>query len=175
MFSITSGKAICPGYCYLNEDGALLPSGFMLEDRLSFENYHGKHCAHWYYDLGKKIFHIHCRDRRGKAVYRKKFTRPKLIEFLWRHALATTITNGSLWRFHFMASQVEELGHSPKLISPQFVRPGYLKAIKTTLSTPKLFGSCIASGYAFYCSPERNLSRQCGLRIVSVNPSFRIR
>ncbi|MEB4704928.1 hypothetical protein MWR30_31935, partial [Klebsiella quasipneumoniae] len=27
-------------------------------------------------------FHIHCQDHRGKAVYRKKFTRPKLIEFL---------------------------------------------------------------------------------------------
>ncbi len=37
-------------------------------------------------DLGKNSFHIHCQDRRGKAVYRKKFTRPKLIEFFWRHA-----------------------------------------------------------------------------------------
>ncbi|SVS30021.1 transposase [Klebsiella pneumoniae] len=27
-------------------------------------------------DLGKNSFHIHCQDRRGKAVYRKKFTRP---------------------------------------------------------------------------------------------------
>lgn len=33
-------------------------------------------------DLGKNSFHIHCQDRHGKAVYRKKFTRPKLIEFL---------------------------------------------------------------------------------------------
>nr|MBG9412818.1 hypothetical protein [Klebsiella pneumoniae] len=24
-------------------------------------------------DLGKNSFHIHCQDRRGKAVYRKKF------------------------------------------------------------------------------------------------------
>ncbi|MDD0278500.1 IS110 family transposase, partial [Shigella flexneri] len=30
-------------------------------------------------DLGKNSFHIHCQDHRGKAVYRKKFTRPKLI------------------------------------------------------------------------------------------------
>jgi hypothetical protein len=35
-------------------------------------------------DLGKNSFHIHCGSSR-KAVYRKKFTRPKLIEF-WRHA-----------------------------------------------------------------------------------------
>ncbi|STB29725.1 Uncharacterised protein [Citrobacter koseri] len=36
-------------------------------------------------DLGKNSFHIHCQDHRGKAVYRKKFTRPKLSNF-WRHA-----------------------------------------------------------------------------------------
>ncbi|MGS6255481.1 IS110 family transposase, partial [Enterobacter asburiae] len=33
-------------------------------------------------DLGKNCFHIQCQDRRGKAVYRKKFTRPNIIEFL---------------------------------------------------------------------------------------------
>ncbi|HEC0305490.1 TPA: IS110 family transposase, partial [Citrobacter freundii] len=67
-------------------------------------------------------FHIHCQDRRGKAVYRKKFTRPKLIEFL-ATCPATTIAMEACGGSHFMARKLEELGHSPKLISPQFVRP----------------------------------------------------
>jgi transposase len=72
-------------------------------------------------DLGKNSFHIHCQDHRGKAVYRKKFTRPKLIEF-WRHAQQQPsrwkpVAVLTLW--HARA----ELGHFPKLISPQFVRP----------------------------------------------------
>ncbi len=56
-------------------------------------------------DLGKNSFHIHCQDRRGKAVYRKKFTRPKLIEFLatcpepsqWKPVVALTLWHAS-WK-----------------------------------------------------------------------------
>jgi transposase len=73
-------------------------------------------------DLGKNSFHIHCQDRRGKAVYRKKFTRPKLIEFL-ATCPATIIAMEACGGSHFMARKLEKLGHFPKLISPQFVRP----------------------------------------------------
>jgi transposase len=73
-------------------------------------------------ELGKNSFHIHCQDRRGKAVYGKKFTRPKLIEFL-ATCPATTIAMEACGGSHFLARKLEELGHFPKLISPQFVRP----------------------------------------------------
>lgn len=73
-------------------------------------------------DLGKNSFHIHCQDRHGKAVYRKKYTRPKLIEFL-ATCPATTIAMEACGGSHFMARKLTELGHIPKLISPQFVRP----------------------------------------------------
>ncbi|ECC3916943.1 IS110 family transposase, partial [Salmonella enterica subsp. diarizonae] len=33
-------------------------------------------------DLGKNSFHIHCQDKSGKALLRKKFTRTKLMQFL---------------------------------------------------------------------------------------------
>ncbi|MDQ6562319.1 IS110 family transposase, partial [Enterobacter hormaechei] len=33
-------------------------------------------------DLGKNSFHIHCQDRRGKAVYRPNVTRPEGVEFV---------------------------------------------------------------------------------------------
>ncbi len=73
-------------------------------------------------DLGKNSFHIHCQDRHGKAVYRIKYTRPKLIEFL-ATCPATTIAMEACGGSHFMARKLTELGHIPKLISPQFVRP----------------------------------------------------
>ncbi len=106
-------------------------------------------------DLGKNSFHIHCQDRRGKAVYRKKFTRPKLIEFL-ATCPATTIAMEACGGSHFMARKLEELGHFPKLISPQFVRPFVVtkrlcrrRSICEAASRPRLY------------SPELNLSRQC--------------
>ncbi len=73
-------------------------------------------------DLGKNSFHIHCQDRYGKAVYRKKFTRPKLFEFL-ATCPTTTIVMEACGGAHFMVRKLLELGHTPKLISPQFVRP----------------------------------------------------
>jgi len=52
----------------------------------------------------------------------KKFTRPKLIEFL-ATCPATTIAMEACGGSHFIARKLTGLGHIPKLISPQFVRP----------------------------------------------------
>lgn len=73
-------------------------------------------------DLSKNSFHIHCQDCHGKAVYRKKFTRTKLYEFL-ATCPVTTIVMEACGGAHFMVRKLSELGHTAKLISPQFVRP----------------------------------------------------
>ncbi len=104
-------------------------------------------------DLGKNSFHIHCQDHRGKAVYRKKFTRPKLIEFL-ATCPATTIAMEACGGSHFMARKLAELGHFPKLISPQFVRP-FVKSNKMTSLMLKLSVSSITSIYAFRAAQNR--------------------
>ena len=50
----------------------------------------------------RTLFHIHCHDHRGKAVYRTKFTADrKLIEFLCDMP-GTTDRDGSLCGSHFM-------------------------------------------------------------------------
>ncbi|CNI75063.1 IS110 family RNA-guided transposase [Yersinia pekkanenii] len=73
-------------------------------------------------DLGKHSFHVHCQDKSGKALLRKKFTRAKLIEFLAGCTSATVVME-SCAGSHFMARRIADLGHEAKLISPQFVRP----------------------------------------------------
>ncbi|REF27970.1 transposase [Xenorhabdus cabanillasii] len=73
-------------------------------------------------DLGKHSFHIHCQDKFGKAILRKKFTRTKLMEFLAGSSFATVVMEACA-DAHFMARRVADLGHEAKLISPQFVRP----------------------------------------------------
>jgi hypothetical protein len=69
--------------------------------------------------------------------------------------------NGSLWRSHFMARKLEELGHSPKLISPQFVRP-FVKSNKNDFVDAEAICEAASRPSMLLCSPERNLSRQCG-------------
>ncbi|MBD2816673.1 IS110 family transposase [Xenorhabdus sp. Flor] len=73
-------------------------------------------------DLGKHAFHIHCQDKSGKALLRKKFTRNKLMEFLAGCPSATVVMEACAGA-HFMARRITDFGHEAKLISPQFVRP----------------------------------------------------
>jgi transposase len=100
---------------------SLPPSQYYAEDRLSFGEPSWKTLrllvSIWVRTLSIFIVRII-----GKAVYRKKFTRPKLIEFL-ATCPATTIAMEACGGSHFMARKLAELGHFPKLISPQFVRP----------------------------------------------------
>ncbi len=79
-------------------------------------------------DLGKHSFHIHCQDKSGKALLRKKFTRTRLIKFL-ATCTPTTVVMEACAGSHFMACRIADLGHAAKLISPQFVRP-FLKSNK---------------------------------------------
>ena len=73
-------------------------------------------------DLGKHSFHVHGQDRQGKALLRKKFSRKQLIESLANFHPCTVVMEACAGAHH-MARQLAGLGHEPKLISPQFVRP----------------------------------------------------
>ncbi|MFM0006898.1 IS110 family transposase [Paraburkholderia dipogonis] len=73
-------------------------------------------------DLGKQTFHVHGQDSRGKAVFRKKFGRKQLIEFLATCHSCTVVMEACAGS-HFMARKLSSFGHEVKLISPQFVRP----------------------------------------------------
>lgn len=73
-------------------------------------------------DLGKHTFHLHGQDRHGKAVFRKKFSRKSMIEFLATFHACTVVMEACAGAHH-LARQLTALGHPVKLISPQFVRP----------------------------------------------------
>ncbi|CAM3556268.1 transposase (fragment) [Xenorhabdus nematophila F1] len=73
-------------------------------------------------DLGKHSFHVHCQDKSGKALLRKKFTLARLMGFLAGSPSATVVMEACAGA-HFMARRIAAFGHEAKLISPQFVRP----------------------------------------------------
>lgn len=73
-------------------------------------------------DLGKHSFHVHCQDKSGRALLRKKLTRAKLFEFLAGCTSATVVMEACAGA-HFMARRISDLGHEARLVSPQFVRP----------------------------------------------------
>lgn len=73
-------------------------------------------------DLGKHSFHIHCQDKSGNALLRKKFTRTKLMQFLATCPSSVVVMEACAGA-HFMARRISDIAHEAKLISPQFVRP----------------------------------------------------
>ena len=73
-------------------------------------------------DLGKHTFHLHGQDKSGREVFHKKCSRAQMMQFFARLpscVVAMEACAGS----HYVARQLAAMGHTAKLISPQFVKP----------------------------------------------------
>ena len=79
-------------------------------------------------DLAKNIFQVHAVDARGKSVLRKALKRGQMMSFFVQlpPCLIGMEACGSA---HFWARRLIELGHTVKLMAPQFVKP-YVKTNK---------------------------------------------
>ncbi len=72
-------------------------------------------------DLAKSVFHLHGVDSAGRAILRKRLSRAELLPFiakLPRCVVAMEACGGA----HYWAREIERLGHTARLISPQFVK-----------------------------------------------------
>ena len=79
-------------------------------------------------DLAKNVFQVHGVDERGKAVLRKQLKRKDVAAFFARiePCLIGMEACGSA---HYWARKLTELGHTVRLMAPQFVKP-YVKTNK---------------------------------------------
>lgn len=73
-------------------------------------------------DLAKLVFQLHGVDARGKVVFKKKLSRVQLSEFMMGLP-ACVVAMEACASAHFWARQFQSMGHTIKLISPQFVKP----------------------------------------------------
>ena len=73
-------------------------------------------------DLGKHSFHLHGQDKSGREVFRKKLSREQMMRFFGNLPTCTVVMEACAGA-HFVARQLTAMGHTAKLISPQFVRP----------------------------------------------------
>jgi transposase len=79
-------------------------------------------------DLAKSVFQVHGVDERGKVVLRKALRRAELMNFFAK-LLPCLIGMEACGSAHFWARQLAQLGHTVKLMAPQFVKP-YVKTNK---------------------------------------------
>lgn len=83
-------------------------------------------------DLAKTVFQIHGADARGKAVLRKKLRREQVAEF-FANLPACLIGMEACGSAHHWARKLQGLGHTVRLIAPQFVKP-YVKSNKNDVA-----------------------------------------
>src|ERR1700704_5038611 len=79
-------------------------------------------------DLAKTLFQVHGVDERGKAVLRKQLKRKDVMSF-FANLEVCLIGMEACASAHYWARKLSELGHSVRLMAPQFVKP-YVKTNK---------------------------------------------
>jgi transposase len=73
-------------------------------------------------DIAKHVFHAHGADERGRAVFSRRISRGKLLEFFSgqrRCVVALEACGGA----HHWGRELEALGHEVRLIPPAYVKP----------------------------------------------------
>ena len=79
-------------------------------------------------DLAKNVFQVHGADERGKAVLTKVLRRSQMLQFFAQRP-PCLIGMEACGSAHFWARKLTALGHTVKLMAPQFVKP-YVKTNK---------------------------------------------
>ena len=80
-------------------------------------------------DLAKVVFQVHGVDERGKAVLRKPLKRKDVVSF-FANLEPCLIGMEACGSAHYWARKLTALGHTVRLMAPQFVKP-YVKTNKS--------------------------------------------
>ncbi len=79
-------------------------------------------------DLAKNVFQVHGVDERGKAGMKKQLRRAQVLPF-FANLPGCLIGMEACASAHYWARKLQALGHTVKLMAPQFVKP-YVKSNK---------------------------------------------
>jgi transposase len=79
-------------------------------------------------DLAKQVFQVHGVDSHEQAVLKKKLKREQMLAF-FRELPPALIGLEACSSAHYWGRELQRLGHTVKLMAPQFVKP-YVKANK---------------------------------------------
>ena len=80
-------------------------------------------------DLAKNVFQVHGVDEGGKTVLRKQLKRKDVVSF-FANLAPCLIGMEACGGAHYWARKLSALGHTVRLVAPQFVKP-YVKTNKS--------------------------------------------
>jgi transposase len=73
-------------------------------------------------DLAKNVFQVHGSDARGKPVLKKQLKRAQVLPF-FANLTPSLIGMEACGSAHYWARKLQAMGHTVKLIAPQYVKP----------------------------------------------------
>src|SRR5258708_6526430 len=120
-------------------------------------------------DLAKSVFQLDGTDERGKAVVSKVLRRSQMMQF-FTQLPPCLIGMEACGGAHFWARKLTELGHTVKLMAPQFVKP-YVKTNKNDARDAEAI--CEAVGRpSMRFVPVKTVEQQCLLALHRARQGF---
>jgi len=120
-------------------------------------------------DLAKNLFQVHGADQRGKAVLRKQLKRGQVATFF---ATLTPCMVGmeACGGAHYWARKFQELGHTVRLMAPQFIKP-YVKSNKNDAADAEAICEAVTRPSMRYV-PIKNIEQQAVLSLHRARQGF---
>jgi transposase len=103
-------------------------------------------------DLAKDVLQIHGVNQYGKAVVRKQLKRAQVAHY-FANLPACLIGMEACGSAHFWARKLTALGHTVKLMAPQFVKP-YVKTNKNDASDAEAICEAVSRPSMRFVSPK---------------------
>jgi transposase len=103
-------------------------------------------------DLAKDVLQIHGVDQHGKAVVRKQLKRAE-VALYFANLPPCLIGMEACGSAHFWARKLSALGHTVKLMAPQFVKP-YVKTNKNDASDAEAICEAVSRPSMRFVSPK---------------------
>ncbi|WP_430231316.1 IS110 family transposase [Paraburkholderia tropica] len=103
-------------------------------------------------DIGKSAFHVVGLDEKGAPVFKGRFNRERLLEFLARASPATIgmeACPGSNW----LARKAIGFGHQVRIVPAQFVKP-FVKSNKTDIVDAEAIAEAISRPTMRFTQPK---------------------
>src|SRR5471030_3053281 len=120
-------------------------------------------------DLAKNVFQVHGVDGQGKAVLRKKLDRSKMVEYFVKLA-PCLIGMEACGSAHYWARKLAAMGHTVKLMAPQFVKP-YVKTNKNDAADAEAICEAVGRPNLRFV-PIKSIEQQAILSVHRVRQGF---
>lgn len=120
-------------------------------------------------DLAKNLFQVHGANERGKTVLRKQLRREQVMTF-FANLPSCLIGMEACGSAHHWARKLQGLGHTVRLMAPQFVKP-YVKSNKNDAADAQAICEAVTRPTMRFV-PIKNVEQQTVLSLHRARQSF---